>query len=87
MGRILERIQEWEGWEWIAPYIPEWNFITVHYTYFIGTCLITSIIFYVSSTPAWSITYTDSLFLVISAMTEVTTRLACKCTIRSLMLQ
>lgn len=51
-------------------WLPPLNFITIHYAYFISVCLITSIIFWVSSSPAWSISYTDSLFLVVSAMTE-----------------
>ena len=54
----------------IQSYLPPLNFITVHYAYFIATCMITSIIFWGSSHPAQSISYTDSLFLVVSAMTE-----------------
>jgi hypothetical protein len=50
--------------------LPEPNFITIHYLYFIGVCLIISLIFYGSSDPGLSISYTDSLFLVVSAMTE-----------------
>ncbi|KAG0645536.1 Low-affinity potassium transport [Hyphodiscus hymeniophilus] len=50
--------------------LPELNFITLHYLYFIGVCLIASVIFYGSSKPDYSISYTDSLYLVISAMTE-----------------
>ena len=45
------------------------NFITLHYIYFITTCLVASVIFWGSSTPFRSISYTDSLFLCISAMT------------------
>ena len=50
-------------------YLPPLNFITLHYAYFIGTCMLCSVIFWGSSTPAKSVTYTDSLFLVVSAMT------------------
>lgn len=50
--------------------LPPFNFIAIHYTYFIGTCLISSLIFWGSSTPSRSITYHDSLFLIASAMTE-----------------
>lgn len=53
----------------IRLHLPPLNFITVHYTYFIGVCLLSSIIFWGSSTPARSVNYTDSLFLVVSAMT------------------
>jgi Trk-type K+ transport system membrane component len=49
---------------------PSLNFITLHYLYFIGTCLVSSGIFYAASTPPRSVSYTDSLFLVTSAMTE-----------------
>ena len=51
-------------------WLPPLNFITIHYAYFIIVCLITSLIFWGSSNPAWSISYTDSLFVVVSAMTE-----------------
>lgn len=51
-------------------YVPPLNFITIHYAYFIVTCLITSLVFWGSSTPPRSVTYTDSLFLIVSAMTE-----------------
>ena len=46
------------------------SFIQWHYCYFIATSLITSLIFWGSSTPAKSVTYIDSLFLCVSAMTE-----------------
>ncbi|GAB7341959.1 hypothetical protein MBLNU457_g0259t1 [Dothideomycetes sp. NU457] len=48
---------------------PPVNFITLHYAYFIGTSLVTAIIFWGSSTPARSVSFTDSLYLTISAMT------------------
>ncbi|KAK3940038.1 cation transport protein-domain-containing protein [Diplogelasinospora grovesii] len=54
----------------LRSYLPPLNFITIHYAYFIIVCLVTSVIFWGSSDPAWSISYTDSLFLVVSAMTE-----------------
>ncbi|KUJ23762.1 TrkH-domain-containing protein [Mollisia scopiformis] len=47
-----------------------WNFITLHYTYFISICLLFSLIFWGCSNPQYAISYTDSLFLVVSAMTE-----------------
>lgn len=53
----------------ISLHLPPLNFITLHYAYFIGVCLFSSIIFWGSSTPARSVNYTDSLFLVVSAMT------------------
>ncbi|KAI3542908.1 cation transporter [Colletotrichum abscissum] len=54
----------------LRRYLPPLNFITIHYAYFILVCLITSVIFWGSSDPAFSVSYTDSLFLVVSAMTE-----------------
>ncbi|KAF2865092.1 putative cation transporter, partial [Massariosphaeria phaeospora] len=49
--------------------LPSLNFITLHYIYFVATCLVTSVVFWASSTPARSISYTDSLFVTVSAMT------------------
>ncbi|TDZ47449.1 Low-affinity potassium transport protein [Colletotrichum trifolii] len=50
--------------------LPPLNFITLHYAYFIGTSLLASAVFYASSNPHGSISYVDSLFLVVSAITE-----------------
>ena len=49
--------------------LPPANFITIHYSYFIGTCLLWAVIFWGSSTPARSVSFVDSLFLTVSAMT------------------
>ncbi|RSL55695.1 hypothetical protein CEP54_009273 [Fusarium duplospermum] len=54
----------------LRKYLPPLNFITIHYAYFIVVCLISSVIFWRSSDSASPISYTDSLFLVVSAMTE-----------------
>lgn len=54
----------------IAALRPPLNFITIHYAYFIVVCLMASLVFWGSSNPAGSISYVDSLFLVVSAMTE-----------------
>ncbi|KAK1783199.1 cation transport protein-domain-containing protein [Copromyces sp. CBS 386.78] len=50
--------------------LPPVNFISIHYAYFIVVCMFASLIFWGSSNPAHSISYADSLFLVVSAMTE-----------------
>ncbi|KAI0107291.1 TrkH-domain-containing protein [Hypoxylon sp. NC0597] len=50
--------------------LPPLNFITIHYAYFIIVCLVSSLVFWGSSDPKFSISYVDSLFLVTSAMTE-----------------
>lgn len=50
--------------------LPPINFISIHYAYFIIVCLFASLIFWGSSNPAHSISYANSLFLVVSAMTE-----------------
>ncbi|KAJ5226430.1 hypothetical protein N7468_007655, partial [Penicillium chermesinum] len=49
--------------------LPPANFLSLHYAYFLVTGLITSIIFYLASTPWKSVAYIDSLFLCVSAMT------------------
>ncbi|KAG6004436.1 hypothetical protein E4U43_000735 [Claviceps pusilla] len=46
------------------------NFISIHYAYFILVPLICSIILWASAGPTSSIAYVDSLFLVVSAITE-----------------
>jgi hypothetical protein len=65
-----ENTQENERARRSQSHLPPLNFITVHYAYFIVTCLVCSLIFWGASNPAQSISYTDSLFLVVSAMTE-----------------
>ncbi|KAI0190800.1 TrkH-domain-containing protein [Astrocystis sublimbata] len=50
--------------------LPPLNFITIHYAYFIAVTLLASLVFWGSSNPGFSISYVDSLFLVVSAMTE-----------------
>jgi hypothetical protein len=54
----------------VRSYLPELNFITIHYLYFIFTSLISAVIFWGSSTPFRSVSFADSLFLTVSAMTE-----------------
>ncbi|OAA76971.1 Cation transporter [Akanthomyces lecanii RCEF 1005] len=50
----------------------ELNFITIHYCYFIVVCLLSSAVFWASSSQHGGsrISYIDSLFVVVSAMTE-----------------
>ncbi|KAE8446307.1 hypothetical protein EG329_012054 [Mollisiaceae sp. DMI_Dod_QoI] len=67
---LYSEIKENDTVKKIAYFLPSWNYITLHYTYFIFTTLLTSLIFWGTSTPQYSISYTDSLFLVVSAMTE-----------------
>lgn len=57
------------AWHSIIVHLPPRNFITLHYLYFIGTCLLTSVIFWGSSTESMRVSYIDSLFLTVSAMT------------------
>lgn len=54
----------------VRAFLPPLNFITIHYAYFGIVVLVTSAIFWASSHPSYSISYTDSLFLTVSAMTE-----------------
>ncbi|PMB67232.1 High-affinity potassium transport protein [Beauveria bassiana] len=46
------------------------NFITIHYCYFVVVCLLSSAVFWATSKPHGRISYVDSLFVVVSAMTE-----------------
>ncbi|KAL1892906.1 hypothetical protein Sste5346_006799 [Sporothrix stenoceras] len=54
----------------LRKFLPPLNFITIHYAYFLSVILASSLIFWGSSDPGFRISYTDSLFLVVSAMTE-----------------
>ncbi|KAI1111017.1 TrkH-domain-containing protein [Nemania sp. NC0429] len=54
----------------LRSFQPPLNFITIHYAYFIAVPLVTSVVFWGSSSPSSSISYVDSLFLTVSAMTE-----------------
>ncbi|KAH9219277.1 cation transport protein-domain-containing protein [Leptodontidium sp. 2 PMI_412] len=68
--RSLAKFKSNERLRHIARYLPPLNFITIHYAYFISTCLVTSLLFWGASRPEGRISYADSLFLVVSAMTE-----------------
>ncbi|PCH00712.1 Cation transporter [Penicillium occitanis (nom. inval.)] len=63
MARILDAIQAFQPR--LRP-----HFLTIHYAYFVGLCLLTSVIFWGASTPARSVRYIDALFFTVSAMTE-----------------
>ncbi|CAG8981274.1 hypothetical protein HYALB_00003872 [Hymenoscyphus albidus] len=66
----LAAMRKGDRFKAIRGYLPPLNFITIHYFYFIFTCLLFSVIFWGSSNPSRSITFIDSLFCVVSAMTE-----------------
>ncbi|KAF2639691.1 TrkH-domain-containing protein [Massarina eburnea CBS 473.64] len=53
----------------VEPYVPPINFITVHYSYFIATTVVGAAIFWGASSPPKSISWWDSLFMTMSAMT------------------
>lgn len=55
--------------------VPELNFITIHYAYFITVILLSAVIFWGAATPFHSMSFTDALFLTASAMTEVSINL------------
>ncbi|WEW61497.1 hypothetical protein PRK78_006987 [Emydomyces testavorans] len=63
-GRAL-----WRFRHTVADFLPPFNFLTLHYLYFILMGLVSSAIFYGASTPARSVSYVDSLYLCVSAMT------------------
>ncbi|KAF1811340.1 TrkH-domain-containing protein, partial [Eremomyces bilateralis CBS 781.70] len=54
----------------VRHHLPEPNFLTWHYTYFITVSMITAIILWGSSTPEHTLSFTDALFLCVSAVTE-----------------
>jgi hypothetical protein len=54
----------------LSRHLPAFNFLHIHYIYFILTSLITGSIFWAISTPAQSVPYVDSLLFSVSAMTE-----------------
>ncbi|KAJ0125251.1 potassium transporter 1 [Diaporthe amygdali] len=58
-----------EKWTATRPYLPPVNFITMHYAYFILVGLVFSGIFYGLSRPNHSVSFVDSLFLVMSSFT------------------
>lgn len=58
-----------DSWAAVRPYLPPVNFITMHYAYFIFVGLIFAAIFHGLSRPANSVSFIDSLFLVLSAFT------------------
>lgn len=56
-------------WRLIRRHLPARNFLTLHYTYFVTTCLVSAVIFWGASTPTHSVEFVDALFMVVSAMT------------------
>ncbi len=50
------------------PRAPRLTFLRLHWIYFVTTCLFCSVIFWASAKPHGSVSYTDSLFLVVAAM-------------------
>ncbi|KAL4809291.1 cation transport protein-domain-containing protein [Aspergillus unguis] len=53
----------------ISALLPPFNFLTLHYAYFIIVSLISSLVFWGASNPARSVSYTDALFQCVSAIT------------------
>jgi hypothetical protein len=70
MRRVFQNQQLGSAFQAARKWLGGVSFIQWHYFYFIATSLVTSLIFWGSSTPAKSVTYIDSLFLCVSAMTE-----------------
>ncbi|TID26426.1 TrkH-domain-containing protein [Venturia nashicola] len=54
----------------IRRQLPDLNFITIHYLYFVLTSLLFAVVLWGSSTPSRSVRFIDCLFLAVSAMTE-----------------
>ncbi|KAJ0425828.1 cation transport protein-domain-containing protein [Aspergillus carlsbadensis] len=53
----------------ITNLLPPFDFLALHYAYFIIVSLLSSLIFWGASNPARSVSYTDSLFMCVSAIT------------------
>ncbi|KAE8350528.1 cation transport protein-domain-containing protein [Aspergillus coremiiformis] len=56
-------------WITVKRNCPRMRFLTLHYAYFLIVCLVSSVIFWATSTPSESVRYVDSVFLAVSAMT------------------
>lgn len=54
----------------LRNWLPPLNYITIHYAYFLGVTLASSLIYWGSSQPFNGVDYVDSLFLVTSAITN-----------------
>ncbi|CEJ80602.1 hypothetical protein VHEMI00776 [[Torrubiella] hemipterigena] len=53
----------------VRKHLPPLTFISIHYAYFIVFAMIGSVIFWKSSSDERPVSYVDSLFLIVSAMT------------------
>lgn len=63
------RLADWAAA--IKPYIPPVNFITLHYAYFIFSCLFFALVFWGCGSPSsLQISFLDSLYLTMSALTS-----------------
>ncbi|KAL2126393.1 hypothetical protein VTI74DRAFT_1008 [Chaetomium olivicolor] len=63
------RLADWA--DKIRPYLPPINFITVHYAYFILSCLLFALVFWGCGSPSsLQISFLDSLYLSMSALTS-----------------
>ncbi|PLB33638.1 putative potassium transporter [Aspergillus candidus] len=68
MIMALRRWQDLLG-RGIMALLPPANFLTLHYAYFIAVSIVCSVIFWGASTPSRSVSYADSLFMCVSAIT------------------
>jgi hypothetical protein len=63
------RLGDWAAT--VRPYLPPINFITLHYAYFILSCLFFALVFWGSGSPSsLQIGFLDSLYLSMSALTS-----------------
>lgn len=54
----------------LRRYLPRPTCLLLHWTYFITTCMLSSVIFWHFSTPNGSVSYIDALFMVVAALTQ-----------------
>jgi hypothetical protein len=65
--------------------LPPCNFLTLHYVYFVVTCVVASIILFLTSTPFKSVAYVDAIFLCVSAMTGAGLNTVCTLSLSTLL--
>jgi hypothetical protein len=70
---LRERYSDSTVADWVAktrPYLPPINFVTLHYAYFVFSCLLFSLIFWgTGSSTSLPVSFLDSLFLIMSGLT------------------
>jgi hypothetical protein len=69
-SRFINSLPSFVGLRQFRHCLSRRPFHKIHWTLFIAMCLVSSCIFWASSNPRGNVSYVDSLFLVIAAMTQ-----------------